>query len=143
MCAALTQLSTVRLALPAASFPVDLRVYDWVVVNSSAGKDSQAMLDVVVGQAREQGVLDRVVVLHCDLGSSPGGEPIEWPGTLELAREHATHYGLRFLVCKRQVRGFLEEIEDRGFFMSQGQRYCTAYFNHDQGLKLPTTLADE
>src|SRR5919197_3032477 len=132
MCGNLTQLSTVRLETPAPAVPVDLRLYDRVVVNSSAGKDSQAMLDVVVEQARGQGVLDRVVVLHCDLGNSPKGEPIEWPGTLELAREHALHYGLRFIVCKREVRGFLEEVLDRGMWMSQGERYCTSYFKREQ-----------
>jgi predicted phosphoadenosine phosphosulfate sulfurtransferase len=34
----------------------DLTSYDWLVINSSAGKDSQAMLDFVVSLADEQGV---------------------------------------------------------------------------------------
>jgi hypothetical protein len=48
--------------------PPAVRDYDWLVVNSSAGKDGQAMLDVVCEQARLEGVLDRVVVVHADLG---------------------------------------------------------------------------
>jgi hypothetical protein len=40
----------------------DLTAYDWIVINSSAGKDSQAMLDYVVEQA------DVLKVPH----SSPG-----------------------------------------------------------------------
>ena len=87
--------------------------YDRIVVNSSAGKDSQSMLDYVVERADAEGVRDRLVVLHCDLGKSPGGQDIEWPGTKELAREHAEHYGLRFIVVRRGVRGFLEQVDYR------------------------------
>ena len=47
---------------------------DIILVNSSAGKDSQATLDVVAGAAREAGVLDRLVVAHTDLGDA------EWDG---------------------------------------------------------------
>lgn len=38
--------------------------YDILLVNISAGKDSQASLDVVVEHARQANVLDRVVVVH-------------------------------------------------------------------------------
>jgi hypothetical protein len=44
-----------------------LRDYDWLVVNSSAGKDSQSMLDGVAQQAKDEEVLDRLVVVHADL----------------------------------------------------------------------------
>ena len=47
---------------------------DIILVNSSAGKDSQATLDLVAGAAREAGVLDRLVVAHTDLGDA------EWDG---------------------------------------------------------------
>jgi predicted phosphoadenosine phosphosulfate sulfurtransferase len=46
---------------------INLRWYDWIVVNSSAGKDSQAMLDYVVKMADALGIKDRVVVAHCRL----------------------------------------------------------------------------
>ena len=59
----------------------DLSSYDWILVNSSAGKDSQAMLDYMVEQCDAQGVSrDRIVVVHCDLGR------VEWAGTAALAR---------------------------------------------------------
>jgi hypothetical protein len=48
--------------------PPALRAYDWLVVNSPAGKDSQAMLDVVAEQARAEGVLDWLVAVHTDPG---------------------------------------------------------------------------
>jgi 3'-phosphoadenosine 5'-phosphosulfate sulfotransferase (PAPS reductase)/FAD synthetase len=121
----------------------DLKGYDAIVVNSSAGKDSQAMLDYVVEQADLAGVRDRITVLHCDLGKSPGGHEIEWPGTKELAAEHAAHYALRFIIAKRGVQGFLEKIEQIGFWPRASTRYCTSFFKRDQGQKVMTALATE
>ena len=73
----------------------DLDSYDWLVLNSSAGKDSQAMLDVVVEQCHRAKVpLNRLVVAHADLGR------VEWPGTRALAREQAKHYGLAFVAVR-------------------------------------------
>ena len=60
----------------------DLTSYRWIVVNSSAGKDSQAMLDFVVERCDHVHVpRDHLVVAHADLGR------VEWPGTRELAEE--------------------------------------------------------
>lgn len=73
----------------------NLRDYDWIVVSSSAGKDSQAMLDYVVRLADRAGMKDRVVVVHADLGR------VEWEGTGELAAEQAAAYGVRFEVVSR------------------------------------------
>jgi 3'-phosphoadenosine 5'-phosphosulfate sulfotransferase (PAPS reductase)/FAD synthetase len=121
----------------------DLATYDRLVVNSSAGKDSQAMLDYVVEQADAASVRDRIVVLHCDLGKSPGGQDIEWPGTKELAEEHAKHYGLRFVVVRRGVRGFLQQVDYRGKWPANAQRYCTSKFKQGPGAVAITALADE
>ena len=86
----------------------DLSSYDRILVNSSAGKDSQAMLDYLVELADSQGVSrDRIVVVHCDLGR------VEWQGTLELAREQAEHYGLRFEVVQRDLGDLLTQVEQR------------------------------
>lgn len=116
----------------------DVAGYDWIIVNSSAGKDSQAMLDVMAQKCREAGVPERLVVAHADLGR------IEWPGTLELAREHAAHYGARFLVVRRkQVGDLLAEIRKRGKWPDSGNRYCTSYYKRDQIATLYTLLADE
>ncbi len=57
----------------------DLSSYDVILVNSSGGKDSQAMLDHVADLAGAAGVRNRVVVLHCDLGH------VEWPGALQVS----------------------------------------------------------
>lgn len=75
----------------------NLHWYDWVIVNSSAGKDSQAMLDYLVELALEQDydLFSRFIVIHCDLGRA------EWEGTAELAQEQAEHYGLAFTTVQR------------------------------------------
>lgn len=115
---------------------VNLTDYTWIVVSTSAGKDSQAMMDVVCALAREQGVLDRVVGVHADLGR------VEWQGTKELAQEHCAHYGIPFEVVKRDVgRDLLEEIEHRGKFPDSKVRYCTSYYKRDQVSKTLTRLA--
>ncbi|MDX2974730.1 phosphoadenosine phosphosulfate reductase family protein, partial [Kribbella solani] len=75
---------------PSTTVPDELiRDADWVVVSSSGGKDSQAMLSYVVGRAKALGMLDKVVVVHADLGV------VEWRGTRELAAEQARLAGVR------------------------------------------------
>jgi 3'-phosphoadenosine 5'-phosphosulfate sulfotransferase (PAPS reductase)/FAD synthetase len=104
----------------------DLRAYDWIVLNSSAGKDSQAMLDYVVEQCDQVGVpRQRLVVAHADLGR------VEWPGTRELAEEQAQHYGLAFVAVSRPQGDLLDHIARRGMFPSPTARYCTA--QHKRG----------
>lgn len=72
-----------------------LSEYDIIIVSTSAGKDSSCCLDVVCEQARKEGVIDRVVAVHSDLGR------IEWPGCPELAEEQAKQQGVRFLKVSR------------------------------------------
>jgi 3'-phosphoadenosine 5'-phosphosulfate sulfotransferase (PAPS reductase)/FAD synthetase len=128
----------------------DLTGYDWVVINTSAGKDSQAMMDWVVALARRQGVpLERIVAVHCDLAEE------EWPGCRELAGEHARHYGLRFEVVKRARGGILAHVEQRRASLlrdgkggvppwpSNGSRWCTSEHKTGQVRKLFTRLARE
>lgn len=102
----------------------DLADYDIILVNSSAGKDSQASLDVVVEKARAAGVLDRVVVVHADLGD------VEWDGVPELAAEHAAHYGLRFEVVRRDET-ILDRVVQRGRWPDAARRWCTS--DHKRG----------
>jgi 3'-phosphoadenosine 5'-phosphosulfate sulfotransferase (PAPS reductase)/FAD synthetase len=100
--------------------------YHWIVVNSSAGKDSQAMLDYVVEECDSSKVLrDRLVVAHADLGR------VEWPGTRELAEEQAQHYGLTFIVVSRPQGDLLDHIAQRGKFPSPSVRFCTS--DHKRG----------
>ncbi|WP_207933969.1 hypothetical protein [Actinomadura sp. KC06] len=49
--------------------------------------ESPACLDVTAKLAASTGILNRLVVVHADLGQT------EWPGTPELVREHAATYG--------------------------------------------------
>lgn len=114
----------------------NLRSYDWIVINSSAGKDSQATLDVVCQQARALGLLSRVVVVHCDLGR------VEWEGTRELAEEQARHYGVRFEVVRRE-QDLLDQIAQRGKFPGTATRYCTSDHKRAQVFKLFTRLTAE
>ncbi len=140
-CGALTVTNrTVRVEVPTSpqlQGQVDLTSYHWIVVNSSAGKDSQAMLGAVVREARSQGVdLGRVVVVHADLGR------VEWEGTKELARAQAQRYGLRFEVVHRD-QDLLDQIVERGMFPDSQNRYCTSDQKTAQVHKLFTRLARE
>lgn len=121
---------------PPATRP-NLRSYDVILVNSSAGKDSQAMLDHVVELADAAGVRDRLVVVHADLGR------VEWAGTRALAERQACHYGLRFEVVSRD-RDLLHQIEhERRKFPDNARRYCTSDHKTSQVVKLLTRLVDE
>lgn len=116
-------------------FP-DLTRYHWIVLNSSAGKDSQAMLDFVVEQADRVGVpRRRLVVAHADLGR------VEWPGTRELAEEQARHYCLEFIAVTRPQGDLLEHIAQRGKFPSPSIRWCTSDHKRGPVMTLFTRLA--
>lgn len=115
----------------------DLASFDVIVVNSSAGKDSQAMLDLVVEKATAAGVLDRVSVFHADLGR------VEWEGTDVLAEEQATHYGLRFDKIARPQGDLLVHVRERGMWPSSAARYCTSDHKRGQGRKMLTRLVKE
>lgn len=116
----------------------NLNDYDLILVNSSAGKDSQAMLSWLVRRCDELDIpRSRIVVVHADLGR------VEWEGTRELAAEHAAAYGLRFEVVHRQIGDLLEQIEARRMFPSSTARYCTSDQKTSQVLKLITRLVSE
>ena len=117
--------------------PVNLRDYDIILINTSAGKDSQAMLDHVVALAKEAGVMDRLVAVHCDLGR------VEWQGTRELAEAQAKHYGIRFEVAKKNGGDLLEHIEKRGMWPSSQARYCTSDYKRAPVRTLMTRLVQE
>lgn len=133
-------------ALPGAACP-DLANYDVILVSISGGKDSQATLDETVRAADAAGVRDRVVTLFCDLGSDD-----EWPGTRELAAEHAAWYGLRHEVVCREVtaddgqrvqQSLSDHIEDRGLWPDAARRYCTSDMKRAPVYQLMTRLAAE
>ena len=115
----------------------DLKSYDLIMVNTSAGKDSQAMLDYVIELADQAGVRDRILSFHADLGR------VEWPGTAELAQEHAEAYGVRFVKIKRPQGDLLDHIEQRGMFPDSARRYCTSDHKRGQGRKAMTAAVNE
>jgi 3'-phosphoadenosine 5'-phosphosulfate sulfotransferase (PAPS reductase)/FAD synthetase len=117
----------------------DLTSYDLILLNTSAGKDSQATMDVMVDLAREREVTDRLLAVHCDLGR------VEWPGTKELAAEQAQRYDLPFQIARnRKYSGdLLGRIENRGKWPDRGNRYCTSEFKTGPVKRLCTRLVRE
>lgn len=120
-----------------AAVTPNLRSFDWIVVNTSAGKDSQVSLDEVVRMARAAGVLERVVAVHCDLGR------VEWQGTRALAEEQARRYGVPIRVVSRPQGDLLTQIERRRMFPSSKARYCTSDHKRAQVYKVFTALVAE
>ncbi len=133
---------------------MDITKFDWVLVSISGGKDSQVQLDVMAEWARAAGVIDRVVVVHSDLGR------VEWAGTRELAAEHAAHYGLRFEVVSRSQGDILEHVRSKHAaniakvaagtkpkmhapWPSHATRDCTRQHKVDQIKRLFTQLTKE
>jgi len=92
---------------PAAA-PIRFSDFDIVVISESGGKDSQATTIRVVQQADAEGYpRDKLVVVHADMGR------VEWPGTVEAARDHADAFGLRFEVVAREQGDLLDHVQDR------------------------------
>lgn len=99
------------------------------VANHSGGKDSQAMLIrmLALGVPRDQ-----ILVVHASLGEA------EWPGALEVARDHAQREGLPFVVAHafhadRSPASFFTLVERKHAsrpevpsFPSLNQRFCTS-----------------
>ncbi|MGY1898330.1 hypothetical protein [Nocardia gipuzkoensis] len=103
----------------------DLLSYDHYLISLSGGKDSQAMLDVLVEVFHRLDVLDRVTTLHADMGRS------DWPATAALTREHAVHYGLRHEVVARTGGDLLDRVAERGKWPSHRRRWCIVdWTNH-------------
>ena len=116
---------------------MDLTKYDSILISTSAGKDSQTMLRFVVQMAEAQGVADRLVAVHADLGRA------EWAGTAELAERQADHYGVRFEKISRPKGDLVTQIETRGMFPDSARRYCTSDQKRDQVIKVMTMLHRE
>jgi 3'-phosphoadenosine 5'-phosphosulfate sulfotransferase (PAPS reductase)/FAD synthetase len=116
---------------------VDLRDFDVILLNSSAGKDSMAMLDLLARQARREEVLERLTVGHADLGR------MDWPGTRQLAETQAARYGLRFEVVAAAGPDLLERTRQRGMWPSPRQRWCTSDLKRGPLRRLMTRLLRE
>ncbi len=149
----LTDLLPVRWSDRLPMLLLDLRWFDWIVVESSGGKDSQAQLDVVYRLAAEQGVTDRIVVVHADLGEVEWDESVDlspgWNGTLDLARRQAAAYGVPFIAVRRLGKDkktpdtLLDQIERRGKFPDARNRFCTSDQKRGPARAVMTKLARE
>lgn len=82
-------------------------------VNSSGGKDSQAMYHFV----RRHVHSSQIAVIHAHLIG------VEWEGVLEHIKD--TIYDSQLFVCQSR-RGLLQMIEERGMFPSPSNRQCTS-----------------
>lgn len=112
---------------------LNLHDYHDVFLRSSGGKDSQAMVDYVVGIADAQGYpRSRITVTHADLGR------MEWEGTTDLVREQVAHYGLKLVIVKRPQGDLLEHSEKLGKFPTATQRFCTSDHKRAQQAKTLT-----
>jgi 3'-phosphoadenosine 5'-phosphosulfate sulfotransferase (PAPS reductase)/FAD synthetase len=132
---------------PGPVHPPPLDSYDVLLVNISGGKDSQATLDVAVHAANAAGARNRVVAVFADLGTAD-----EWPGTAELAAEHAACYAARFETVRREVtgpdgtrrpQGLIDHIAERGKWPDAARRYCTSDAKRAPVYRLMTALAAE
>lgn len=112
----------------------DLASYQILLANSSAGKDSAAMLYELVRLADAAGVRDRVHVVHADLGD------VEWERVPELAARHSARYDLPFTVVRREQDTLLEYVQRRGRWPSSAARYCTSDLKRAPVRKLMTAL---
>jgi 3'-phosphoadenosine 5'-phosphosulfate sulfotransferase (PAPS reductase)/FAD synthetase len=135
-----------------AAAPIDLlRAADVILIQSSAGKDSLVMLDQLATWAQQAGVLDKIVVVHCDLGDES-----EWPGVRELAQRQAERYGLRFLIARaedqdaepdaageRPALGLLGLVKRRRMWPDALRRLCTATLKRSVADRLLTRVLDE
>jgi 3'-phosphoadenosine 5'-phosphosulfate sulfotransferase (PAPS reductase)/FAD synthetase len=112
----------------------DLTKYKKIAINTSAGKDSLVMIDEVVREAGRQGVRDRLIAVHCDLGRA------EWAGTRELAEKQAAIYGLPFYVVLRPQGDLLTHVETKGMWPGPATRFCTSDHKRGQVETLITEL---
>lgn len=122
-------------------FQVNLRDYDLVIINSSAGKDSAAMMIRIACLAEEQEYTGTVIVSHQDLGEA------EWPGVKELADEQAAHCGWPLVVSgRKRQNGEEESLLDyalrHGKWPSSKQRWCTSDFKRGPGSRVVTQYSN-
>jgi 3'-phosphoadenosine 5'-phosphosulfate sulfotransferase (PAPS reductase)/FAD synthetase len=152
---------------PAETTP-NLHQFQLTVARISGGKDSQVMLRQLWRTAVEQGYdLSRIVVEYDELNGEKPDEQATWPGTadigahlvakygdrpgsLELARQQAAHYGFRFIVARQQSRPPLmvdmrtrKGRDGRTRFPDAKNRWCTSDHKRAAGRLLLTRLVKE
>ncbi len=99
----------------------DIGWYDLIVVNSSAGKDSIATLAAVKAMWDASDEKPEIVVVHADLGR------VVSPGTSQLARAQAEHFGVPFHYIPPREEDLLVDFElKHGTFSTPRERFCTS-----------------
>jgi 3'-phosphoadenosine 5'-phosphosulfate sulfotransferase (PAPS reductase)/FAD synthetase len=84
------------------------------VINSSGGKDSQAMTIALAGSIP----LRQLVIVHAELGD------VEWDGI--KAHIDANNCNIPVVKCRNTRKDLLSMVEARGMFPSPQQRQCTS-----------------
>src|SRR5262252_3039339 len=130
------QAAAVKAADLAALEYLNLRAYHYILLNTSAGKDSLAMIHHIYQLAVAQGVTDRLVAVHCDLGR------VEWAGTRELAEKQCALYGIQLHVVSRPQGDLLDHVAQKGLWPGPATRYCTSQHKRGQVEVLMTALVD-
>ncbi|MFJ5984450.1 phosphoadenosine phosphosulfate reductase family protein [Lentzea sp. NPDC092896] len=130
----------------------ELASYDWILFNSSGGKDSQVALSHGVALADAAGVdRSRIVVVYADLGR------VVWPQTREIAEAQAGMLGVRFEVVSREKGDLLDYVIDKNrrrvadgktgtqtlSWPSASARWCTSDLKTGPVAKLMTRLVAE
>jgi 3'-phosphoadenosine 5'-phosphosulfate sulfotransferase (PAPS reductase)/FAD synthetase len=77
--------------------------------------------------AADQGVLDRVVAIHADMGR------MEHAGSLELVTSQADYYGIPLMVVRREQGDLLEQAIDKGIWPRVGMSNCQGTSDHKRG----------
>lgn len=95
------------------------------------------MLKLMADEARRQGVLDRVIAVHCDLGRA------EWQGVRELAQQQCDLLGIPLLIVNRPQGDLVDQIRARGMFPAPAQRYCTSDQKTGQVRKVFTQIVKD
>lgn len=130
-----------------------LKNYQIILVSTSGGKDSQAMLSALHSACVALGIQDRMIAVHADLGS------VEWEGTHALAREQASRLGVRFEIVSRLGKiaekggkvyrqgetfgDLLDYVGRRGAWPDNKNRFCTSDFKRAPIRSFTTRIARE
>ncbi len=87
-----------------------------IAINTSGGKDSQAMT-ILLSRIVPR---DQIVAVHAPLGE------VEWPGTIEHI-EATLPAGVPLVMAPvSSGKSLLDHVEERGMFPGARQRWCTA-----------------
>lgn len=148
---------------PGRGFVPNLHEYDLIIIRISGGKDSQTEMRETWRVCVEQGIDPTcVLVEYDDLNGDKPEERATWPGTAdigahlvakygdrpgskELARQQAAHYGFRFVVAKQKARPALmtdmrtrKSKDGKTRFPDAKNRWCTSDHKRAAGRLLLT-----